>query len=103
MPLQRSSMDSGEGPGVETYGPRLYANFKPTKPPENPTVLIQMLKKSLNSTKNQHATLGHNLKACVKLKTEQDEPTDYHQPQIIDQLNDDAEGLRLQLSPDRYN
>ena len=63
-------MDSGEGPGVETYGPRLYANFKPTKPPDNPTVLIQMLKKSLNSTKNQHAT-------SIKLKTEQDEPTDY--------------------------
>ena len=61
-----------------------------------------MLKKSLNSTKNQHANQSHNMKASVKLKTEQDEPSDYHHPQIIDQLNDDAEGLRLQLSPDRY-
>ena len=34
----------------ETYGSRLYANFKPTKPPGEPLTLMHLFKKSMNST-----------------------------------------------------
>lgn len=56
--LKQKCNDEEEGIGSEpvngmdpgTYGPRLYANFKPTKPPGDPITLMHMLKKSMNNS-----------------------------------------------------
>ena len=31
------------------YGPRLYANFKPTKPPADPSTIVLKLKQSMSN------------------------------------------------------
>lgn len=37
------------GINPEVYGPRLYAKFRPSKPPRDPTSIIKILKRSSNT------------------------------------------------------
>ena len=54
------------GMDAESYGPRLYANFKPTKPPGDPLSLMHMLKKSMHQTTSTiSATNSDNQRNCA--------------------------------------
>ena len=42
------------------YGPRLYANFKPTAPPADPSSIVFKLKRTMLSTTSKDDTMAHS-------------------------------------------